>query len=197
MHRVIGLSCCLLLAVLSSFAVSVKLPNDVHQMYQKRQNVLSLSSFQWNDCGSKTDPGHVTKISLTPDPLKLPGNVSLGFEATLGVDLSAPVELDVSVEKKVVVWIKIPCVHDIGSCNYPDVCVLLEQIDCPEIFQKHGIPCSCPVDHKTYSLPPSIFFVDDSSIPSVLANGDYKVTAKMSQNNKSVGCLSLAFSITR
>lgn len=164
---------------------------------QKRQKFLTMSSFNWKDCGATTDPGHLEKLTLTPDPLKLPGNLTIGFDATLGIDLSSPIMVDLTVQKKVIVWVTLPCVHSVGSCSYTDICSLVEKVKCPKEFQDHGIPCKCPVSHKNYSLPPSTFYVDDSSLPAFLADGEYRVTGKMSQNQKSVGCVHVEFSVTR
>lgn len=46
-------------------------------------------------------------------------------------------------------WVKVPCVEELGSCHYPDVCDILDQVippglDCPEPLRTYGLPCHCP-----------------------------------------------------
>lgn len=39
----------------------------------------------------------------------------------------------------------IPCVDNVGSCTYADLCKMLPTPDkCPDFFVKHDIPCDCP-----------------------------------------------------
>lgn len=183
--------------ILQAYAHVGSQHNGVHRMSNNKQKVFSTSSFKWSDCGEPSNPGHLKSLTLTPDPLDLPGNVSVGFKATLNVSLASPIVLDVQVQKKVVFWITVPCIEHFGSCNYQDVCPLLEKLNCPPVFQKYGIPCKCPIAVGAYSLPPSIFFIDDSFLPAVLTNGQYKVTARLSQNDQKIGCLYIEFQITR
>ena len=63
-------------------------------------------------------------------------------------------------------------------------------------FQFSDYFCSAIVQ-GAYNLPPSSFFVDDRFIPSIVSNGDYKVTANLSQNDEKIACVHLEFSITR
>ncbi len=47
------------------------------------------------------------------------------------------------------VWVKVPCVDDLGSCYHPDVCVRLTQLFktvpelCPEPKRPSRVPCGC------------------------------------------------------
>ena len=45
------------------------------------------------------------------------------------------------------VYEKMPCVADIGSCNYPDLCDLLEQLitECPPSLTAIDLTCKCPI----------------------------------------------------
>ena len=53
-------------------------------------------------------------------------------------------QLSLSVKKKVLFWITVPCIDNVGSCTYDNVCDLLVTFACPPPFKKYGIPCSCP-----------------------------------------------------
>lgn len=56
----------------------------------------------------------------------------------------------VTLEKKVAeIWIQIPCIDQMGSCTYDNLCSILDDIippgqPCPEPLVTYGIPCHCP-----------------------------------------------------
>lgn len=62
----------------------------------------------------------------------------------------SPVQVNVTLEKEVVgVWVKVPCLEELGSCHYKDACDILNQLippgqDCPEPLHTYGLPCHCP-----------------------------------------------------
>lgn len=46
-------------------------------------------------------------------------------------------------------WIQLPCIDELGSCTYDDVCTILDNLippgtTCPEPLLTYGIPCHCP-----------------------------------------------------
>jgi len=49
--------------------------------------------FSWKDCGDVSYASNVSKITLVPDPLNLPGNITLGFSGELDMDLQAPLKV--------------------------------------------------------------------------------------------------------
>ena len=54
-------------------------------------------------------------------------------------------QVDLVLERKVgSAWIKIPCIGDIGSCTYDDLCETLSGAECPDPFVDNGVPCKCP-----------------------------------------------------
>ena len=43
------------------------------------------------------------------------------------------------------IWVKVPCIGEIGSCTYDDLCSILSMIpECPDPFTSNGVPCQCP-----------------------------------------------------
>jgi len=54
---------------------------------------LEQLEFSWKDCGDASYASKINKISLMPDPLNLPGNVTLGFSGDLDMDLQAPLKV--------------------------------------------------------------------------------------------------------
>jgi ganglioside GM2 activator len=161
----------------------------------ENERTLELVQFSWKSCGQPSYPSHIDDISLQPDPLKLPGSVTIGFKGELNVSLHAPLRMIVEVQKKVIVWIKVPCIDNVGSCTYDDVCKFIPLLKCPVVFQKYGIPCACPIPANTYKLPPSPFYIDDSFLPSFLTDGEYQVKADISQGSRSIVCIHMEFHI--
>ena len=55
----------------------------------------------------------------------------------------------VQVQRKVgFLWIDVPCINNIGSCHYDDLCAVIPfppSQPCPEPFLTLGLPCNCPV----------------------------------------------------
>lgn len=53
------------------------------------------------------------------------------------------------MQKKVgFLWVDVPCVDNVGSCNYDDLCASIPfppGEPCPEPFLTLGLPCNCPV----------------------------------------------------
>lgn len=46
-------------------------------------------------------------------------------------------------------WIQLPCIDQLGSCTYDDICTILDTLippgtPCPEPLLTYGIPCHCP-----------------------------------------------------
>ena len=41
-------------------------------------------------------------------------------------------------------WLKVPCIDNVGSCTYTDLCPLLSGITCPPSFDQQKVPCKCP-----------------------------------------------------
>jgi len=60
-------------------------------------------------------------------------------------------QLDLQIQKKAAAWFTLPCIAQLGSCNYQDICPFLEKIDCPPFFEKYGIPCKCPIAAVRYA----------------------------------------------
>lgn len=73
----------------------------------------------WGMCtcstGGTTAAIKFNHIMVAPDPVVLPGNVTGAFNVTAHTDIVAPLKADVTLEKKVLGWIKIPCIDNVGS----------------------------------------------------------------------------------
>jgi len=85
-------------------------------------------------------------------------------------------QAQLTLEKKELgIWIEIPCLDNVGSCNYNDPCSLLLQNQekiCPHLVP-YGLPCPCPIVAGTYSLPAAgVEWKLDNPGYSWLTNGD-------------------------
>ncbi|XP_030002290.1 ganglioside GM2 activator [Sphaeramia orbicularis] len=160
-----------------------------------------ILGFDWKNCGKPDAPAVLKTLTLSPDPIPIPGDLTASASGSTSVDLAAPLSLNVTLEKEVAgFWVKIPCVEEIGSCHYHDACDLLDQLippgqDCPEPLHSYGLPCHCPFNAGSYSLPQSDFYLPEMDLPYWLTNGDYRVQGVLGGQGKELGCLKLALSI--
>merc|ERR1712018_1085146 len=67
----------------------------------------------------------VNSVELAP----YPPNLSQGFKATYDVDvlktIDGNVDVSLKLQKKMGIWITIPCTGNVGSCTYKDICTLV------------------------------------------------------------------------
>ncbi|XP_069128950.1 ganglioside GM2 activator-like [Argopecten irradians] len=151
-----------------------------------------VTAFQWMNCGG-TGAGFKT-LTVSPDPLKFPGTMTIGASATINSTLDSPLQTNLTIEKKVgSKYIKIPCIGNFGSCVYDDLCDILEGATCPDVLTKNGINCYCPFKAKSYMLPPSQFDAESFYFPS----GDYHLRGEISMNGKAMGCLDVHLSVAK
>lgn len=159
---------------------------------KEMQNVNhGRNGFSWSNCGSASDPVQLKNLTLSPDPIKLPGDVTASAGAEVGVDLDAPLAVTLKLKKKIFgVMVEIPCLDNIGSCDYDDICPMLQNITCPPELKKYGIPCHCPIHRGSYYLPATAIAVAlPPSVPTWLESGDYEVEAHVSKDGKAVACI--------
>ncbi|XP_019361657.1 PREDICTED: ganglioside GM2 activator [Gavialis gangeticus] len=115
--------------------------------------------------------------------------------------MTSPLKGVLTVEKKLgEIWIQIPCIDQLGSCTYEDLCSILDDIIppgqlCPEPLVTYGIPCHCPFKAGSYSLPSSDFALPDIELPSWLTNGNYRIRGVVSYGGKELSCVRLELSI--
>jgi len=170
----------------------------VPMVVPKHAEQAKVSSFSWSNCGSKSDPIQLKNLTVKPDPVKLPGQVTLEFAADVNVTLASPVQASIQLKKHTWLgWITVPCIDNIGSCTYQDVCSILSaNITCPPEFKKYGIPCKCPITKASYYLPSISTFVKlPSSVPSWLESGDYAVQATLKKGTQQLGCIAIQLSL--
>ncbi|XP_020780246.1 ganglioside GM2 activator [Boleophthalmus pectinirostris] len=167
----------------------------------KRGTRAQVLGFDWKNCGDPDDPAVLKTLSVAPDPISIPGLLTAAASGATSVELCAPLSLNVTLEKEVAgFWVKIPCLDDLGSCHYVNVCDLLDQLippgqDCPEPLHSYGLPCRCPIKAGSYSLPQSDFDLPEVELPYWLTNGHYRAQGVLGKDGKELGCLKVALSL--
>lgn len=160
-----------------------------------------LSDFSWDNCDEGKDPAVIRSMTLEPSPIPVPGNVTFSADCKTTVPLKAPQKVELTVEKEVAgLWLKIPCVEQMGSCTYEDICNIIDLLipsgsPCPEPLHTYGLPCHCPFKAGTYAMPKSTFTLPDLEMPGWLSTGDYRVQAILSSNGTRLGCVKIAASL--
>ncbi|KAM9693716.1 ganglioside GM2 activator isoform 1-T1 [Trichechus inunguis] len=163
--------------------------------------LIQQGSFSWDNCDKGKDPAVIKSLTLEPDPIAIPGDVTVSVEIKTSVPLESPQKVELTVEKEVAgFWVKIPCVEQIGSCTYADFCNVLDSFippgeNCPEPLHTYGLPCHCPFKTGTYSLPKSNFTLPELELPGWLSTGNYRSKIILSNKNKRLGCVKISASL--
>ncbi|XP_013885592.1 ganglioside GM2 activator [Austrofundulus limnaeus] len=174
---------------------------DCSSFNMKRVSLAKVSGFSWKNCGEPDDPAVLKSMSLSPDPISIPGTLTASASGSTQVQLESKLSLNLTLEKEVaMIWVKIPCVDELGSCHYNNACDLLDQLfpagqDCPEPLHSYGLPCHCPFKAGSYSLPSSDFDVPYLDLPYWMTNGKYRVQGVLGHEGKELGCLQVTLCI--
>ncbi|KAI1287120.1 Ganglioside GM2 activator [Halotydeus destructor] len=162
---------------------------------------LSLESFSWNDCSANHDTALIKDITVAPDPLVLPGDVTVGFDFSLfkNITSGANAYSTVMYKKVAFVWVELPCENQWGSCDYKDFCGQWAiPSPCPAAYPEHGIPCTCPFLAGDYSLPPSVVGTVVKIGPSWLDSGSFRIKAVVNDpKGNNLVCFNLYLTLKR
>ncbi|VCW98891.1 unnamed protein product [Gulo gulo] len=157
-----------------------------------------IGSFSWENCNGRKDPVLLKSLTLEPDPINFPGNVTISAEVGIGVPLSSPQKVEITIEKEMAsFWVKVPCLGHAGSCTFEDICQILDIFippgqPCPEPLHTYGLPCHCPLKVGTYSVPETHFTLPDIDLPSWISSGTYRIQSVLSSGGKRLGCVKIS-----
>ncbi|VDI33031.1 ganglioside GM2 activator [Mytilus galloprovincialis] len=152
-----------------------------------------VNGFQWKDCGSAA--GKISSLNISPDPIQFPGTITVSVGFTLNTTLDKPLAMSVIWEKKnnQGQFVEIPCIEDLFTCNYTDVCELMDQIvQCPDPLVAAGIPCQCPITKGQYLMNNANFEID----AAVFSQGDYRIKVMVMAKGKQVFCIDMTASVS-
>ncbi|XP_078317422.1 ganglioside GM2 activator-like [Crassostrea virginica] len=162
-------------------------------------------SVTWKDCvPASTFHPYITftSICMSPSPLVIPGNITVGVQATIHHHFGTDVRMVVKMDKLMLgQWTKIPCSESVGSCHYDSVCDFVSTYmnlwGCPTQLEQHGINCTCPFNPSSIDLPPSVFGAKVNSRWQWIMTGRFRVQAEMIHGHDIVGCFHVEFDIKR
>ncbi|KAK2168789.1 hypothetical protein LSH36_14g06038 [Paralvinella palmiformis] len=176
--------------------INSKIRNGI-QHFEKNllKKDLTLVKLNWESCGSSRDLAAITSFNVLPNPIHIPGNVTVSFAGSLSQTLTAPIKLKLEIKKKELFWVPIPCVDHVGSCDYDDICKLMSSAICPPELEKYHIPCHCPITGGKYKIPPVPVHIKSFGVPSWLEDGDFRVTATLTNKGREVMCLQVTFTL--
>jgi len=141
--------------------------------------------FKWDNCDSPAAGWTVVNsLAITPDPITLGDVINVQTDVTVGsiINNATFSYLDLTIEFKTFVgaWLEIPCVDNLGSCQYtgPFLCGRLMNHayrNCPHL-KPYGLPCTCPFLPKRYVTPTGGLNITTKN-PGIswLTDGDYYV----------------------
>ncbi|XP_051870781.1 ganglioside GM2 activator-like [Pristis pectinata] len=132
-------------------------------------------AFRWEDCGKGNDALQFKSFSLSPQPVRYPGTVRLGWSAQVKRSLRG-MQVQSQYYKKDGHWVKIPC-PEIYHCDV-DVCKAL------------GKETSCAFNTGLF-VRPEHEYVHSSSIPS----GDYYGELHFFSSGQHVGCVRVYYEV--
>ncbi|CAF1169087.1 unnamed protein product [Adineta ricciae] len=153
---------------------------------------LNLS---WRNCGPSADPIQLNSLSITPDPIRIPGGFNITGSAAVTVQIPTDVHVSVTLERKVgPFFVKVPCVDNFGSCNYGNACQLWAEY-CPKFAAKFGLPCQCPIPASTYSVSNANVVIKKTVPPELL--GEYRATVDISSSQSHLGCVFIDLTVKK
>ncbi|XP_077518474.1 ganglioside GM2 activator-like isoform X3 [Amblyomma americanum] len=152
----------------------------------------SVRKYSVRNCGSRYDPVRYDELRLRPDPLSFPGSVFVTSAIKVSRDITAPIKVEISMKKKVYLWVTVPCVNDFGSCDYDDICSVK---DCPLFYEFLGLPCGCPIKEGEYSVQNKEFEVPALMLPDWITSGDYQVIVKARSRGDQLFCVHFTLSL--
>lgn len=174
--------------------------DTIRQMYDEMENHVepqkreySLHTMDGENCGS-------TKLPIIVNSLQLPDVIVLGDNATVAVDATIDREIETAsllqvVVQKVGLPIDIPCLNNIGTCNYTNPCDILKTIDCPPAIEKLGWNCRCPFKPMEFKLLPTTVPLPTVPLPPVLVDGSYNVKVQMFDGKTELFCYKVTITL--
>ncbi|CAL1545215.1 unnamed protein product [Lymnaea stagnalis] len=162
----------------------------------KSQKSFVTDDFAWKSCGPENQLVEIRNLTFEPSPLVFPGVMTFGFDVifhdTINSDASVSAKLALQYRRGSGTWIPIPCIGQIGSCNYTDICALTKGISCPPDLKQKGIPCTCPFNKGEYTLEHYDVEID----AAVFLAGNYQGQINLNDKDKGqIACYIVNFTI--
>ncbi|XP_072369101.1 ganglioside GM2 activator-like [Scyliorhinus torazame] len=147
----------------------------IHLFHQIRTS----NSLSWNVCNDNDSPIILNNFSIQPDPIKIPGTISIACSFYVNKSISLP-KVEVAVQKKFLFWWKLPCINP--KCTY-DLCELLH------------LESSCVLNPGYLNFPQTTFDIPQSPLLSFWTAGEYNAKVHLKSNEVNVGCFDFYFNV--
>ncbi|KFQ21131.1 Ganglioside GM2 activator, partial [Merops nubicus] len=87
-----------------------------------------VGGFAWDNCGGR-EPVLLKSLSVAPDPISIPGSLRVSVAVSSSKTMASPLKVVLVVEKALGdLWIQLPCIDNLGSCTYDDMCTILDNL---------------------------------------------------------------------
>jgi ganglioside GM2 activator len=91
--------------------------------------------------------------------------------------------------------VKMPCVDNVGSCKYHDVCSMVSEIkECPLLSAAgNNVACTCPFASGLYKV--RNFKLE---VPKEIPHGQYSIKAEfLDKDDESLACVLLSLNVSK
>ncbi|KAL7637706.1 UNVERIFIED_CONTAM: hypothetical protein RMT77_011315 [Armadillidium vulgare] len=169
-------------------------------VYSNEGNLVNEVGISWHKCMPEKY-GRIKKLIIDPATINLNENLTIFFDGDVYQNLSSPISVQVKIKKKIwFSWVPIPCINDVGSCHYEDICELspyAHDSTCDIPIPNSKLPCKCPIEKGNYYMNASTVYIKDPAkyIPNWLEKGSYYVRVEGFQTGASIGCYEFLFHI--
>lgn len=93
------------------------LPSSIkNSIFDEQSGITTEVELSFDFVGKGSDAIQVKSLTVSPDPIVIPGNVNVSIDANVAEDIVAPTSLALVIKKKLFgVFIEVPCVDNLGS----------------------------------------------------------------------------------
>lgn len=164
----------------------------------------SVESYTWKNCGPENATFVLEKLELAPFPMRLPGKLHINMTSKTTKEVE---NIDMAVEiYQLNTWFgdwKLPCIFNIGSCLYHDVCALAQGEEdfigeAEALIVAGGGNITCPIQPLDFKVENYEFQLP--SLPPGLGlaiAGDYRIRSTLLAPNSDtvLGCFEMEMGI--
>lgn len=171
--------------------------HDVVEEKLKSRN-LTMYGFSWSNCAQGSNL-NIKTLTVSPDPISIPGSVTVSLDAVINNEVTDISSAVLVIKKKIFgVYVEIPCVDNLGSCTYNNICPMLAKIECPQQLIDLGFTCHCPFAAKEYEVPAGTeVTLPKIDLPSFIESGDYEIKATLMSGSTTLACYDVKVSLAK
>ncbi|KAF4526537.1 hypothetical protein B566_EDAN005905 [Ephemera danica] len=193
----------LLAKALHSLAAAAPSATSINRRITRATKASGKAAVRWRSCGNRKDPVQLQRLDVRPNPVRVPGPLSIDLALLVREPIPAPLKVQLRVSKEVELplglgstWFELPCPN--GACAVLDACAsaLLPregaQCPAPQNSTEPWRPCECPIPKGLYVMPPLQFNLTRPArnvLPEFLLNGGVQAQVRLSRHKRRVACL--------